>query len=84
MEAKVDNYIPDQVFDGEEASKLVDSLRSTFASGKTRSYEWRVSQLKSLLKLAINHEQEIVDALRSDLSKPELETVLYEVSLSIS
>lgn len=84
MAANEDNYTLDQVFNGDKASKLVDALRTTFASGKTRSYEWRVSQLKSLLKLSTDHEQEIVDALRSDLSKPELETVVYEVLESVS
>lgn len=70
------------VFDEEEATKLVVELRSNFASGKTLSHEWRVSQLKSLLKLAIDHELEFVDALSSDISKPELETLVYEVDLS--
>lgn len=68
-----------RVFDAEAASLLVEELRGTFASGRTRSYEWRVSQLKALLKLADDREQEIVDALGSDLSKPPLETVSYEV-----
>lgn len=60
----------------------MEEVRESYASGKTRSYEWRVSQLKNLLKLSSDHEQDIVDALRSDISKPELESVVYEVPLS--
>lgn len=67
------------VFDEEAASALAKELRATFASAKTRSYQWRVSQLKSLLKLTTSNEPAIVDALRSDLSKPELESQVYEV-----
>lgn len=67
------------VLDGEAASALVKELRGTFASSKTRSYQWRVSQLNGLLKLATDHEAEIVDALNSDLSKPEFESLIYEV-----
>lgn len=67
------------VFDAEAATELVKELRLTFGSGKTRSYEWRVFQLKSLLRMCDDREKEIVDALHRDLSKPELETVVYEV-----
>ncbi|GAV71951.1 Aldedh domain-containing protein [Cephalotus follicularis] len=69
------------VFDVEAASALVKELRGNFASGKTRSYEWRVSQLKSVLKMLDDHETEIVSALRDDLSKPELETIIYEIAM---
>ncbi|GFY96687.1 hypothetical protein Acr_11g0009930 [Actinidia rufa] len=66
-------------FDGEAARSLVKELRGTFDAGKTKSYEWRVLQLKSLLKLTKDHEDDIIDALRSDLSKPVLEAFVSEV-----
>ncbi|KAI5386048.1 Aldehyde dehydrogenase 3 member H1 [Lathyrus oleraceus] len=69
------------VFDGEAASSLVKELRVSFSSGKTRSYEWRISQVKALLKMMAEREDEIVDALRSDLAKPPLETVVYEIGM---
>ncbi|KAE9615272.1 putative aldehyde dehydrogenase (NAD(+)) [Lupinus albus] len=59
----------------------VNELRENFTSGKTRSYAWRVSQLNALSNLIDDHEQEIVHALHSDLSKPPLETVAYEIAL---
>ncbi|KAL3513644.1 hypothetical protein ACH5RR_026361 [Cinchona calisaya] len=64
-----------------DPTATVKELRGTFDSGKTKSYEWRVSQLKALLKLASFHEKEIIDALHSDLSKPELESFLFEIAL---
>jgi len=67
------------VFDGEAASSLVKELRVSFGSGKTRSYEWRISQVKALLKMVDEQQDQIIDALRSDLAKPPLETVVYEV-----
>lgn len=69
------------VFGAETASSLVKELRDNFGSGRTRSYEWRVSQLKALLKAVVDNEEQIVDALRSDLAKPPLETIVYEVLL---
>lgn len=56
-------------------------LRGAFASGTTRSYQWRESQLRGLLRMTDEHEQDIVAALRSDLGKPELESVLYEAAM---
>lgn len=69
------------IFDGEAGSILVNELRATFASGKTRNYEWKVSQLNQLFKLLNFHEQEIIDALRNDIDKPPLETVAYEIGM---
>ncbi|XLT68710.1 hypothetical protein HN873_025149, partial [Arachis hypogaea] len=66
------------VFDGEAASMVMKELRGSFRSGKTRSYEWRVSQVKALLKMVTDNEKQIIDALLSDLAKPPLETVVYE------
>ena len=73
--------ISKKVFDSEEASAMVNDLRVTFDSGKTRSYEWRASQLKALMKLSEEHEQEIVRALYSDLSKSETEAYIQEVTI---
>lgn len=64
-----------------DAAEVVTELRLSFGEGKTRSYEWRVSQLKALLKLAKYHEDEIIAALRSDLSKPETESYVHEIAM---
>ncbi|CAA0827914.1 Aldehyde dehydrogenase family 3 member H1 [Striga hermonthica] len=59
---------------------LAEDLRSVYAAGKTRAYEWRASQLKSILEITNRHEKEITEALRSDLNKPELEAFVHEIS----
>lgn len=63
-----------------EAAKLVAGLRETFGSGKTKSYEWRVSQLQAIVKLADEREKDIIGALRSDLNKSEFESYVHEVT----
>lgn len=68
-----------KVFDAEAAASLMKELRGTYASGKTRSYEWRVAQLKNLMKIVDDHEKDILDAIRADLSKPEQESYIAEV-----
>ncbi|KAL9359156.1 hypothetical protein Peur_047279 [Populus x canadensis] len=69
------------VFDVEAANMLTKELRDVFASGKTRSYEWRISQLKSMIKMCDEHEEDIVDALHQDLSKPKLESIVFEITM---
>ncbi|XP_038899560.1 aldehyde dehydrogenase family 3 member H1-like isoform X1 [Benincasa hispida] len=70
-----------EVFDAAAATELVKKLRCSFTTGRTRSYEWRVSQLENLLKLSVEHEEDICDALRSDLSKPVVESIVHEIAL---
>ncbi|KAL6525069.1 hypothetical protein OROMI_030662 [Orobanche minor] len=63
----------------EGLERVARDLRSVYSGGKTKAYDWRVSQLKALLNLTTHHETEIIEALRSDLNKPELEAFVHEV-----
>ncbi|XP_027340669.1 aldehyde dehydrogenase family 3 member I1, chloroplastic-like isoform X3 [Abrus precatorius] len=69
-----------QTFDGEKATLLIRELRKSFDSGKTKSYEWRVSQLGAVARMLEEKEKEITEALYQDLSKPELEAFISEIS----
>ncbi|XWS25117.1 hypothetical protein CRYUN_Cryun27aG0043100 [Craigia yunnanensis] len=69
------------VFDTESAEEVVKELRASFIAGKTKSYEWRRTQLKAMLKMMEENEPQIVVALHCDLSKPELESSIYEIAM---
>lgn len=68
-----------KVFDVESAASLVKELRGSFNAGKTKSYEWRIAQLKGIEKMIDEREKDIIEALHEDLSKPELEAFVSEV-----
>ncbi|TLD31406.1 hypothetical protein PspLS_01746 [Pyricularia sp. CBS 133598] len=51
-----------------------ETLNATFASGKTKSIEWRKWQLKQLWWLVHDNEQAILEALNKDLGRHEMET----------
>lgn len=53
-----------QVFDGEKAYLLVRELRKNFDTGKTKSYEWRISQLEAIVKM-LEEKEKIVQAKSS-------------------
>lgn len=55
-------------------------LRETFRSRKTRSAQWRRSQLKALLRFVQEDEEEIFKVLEEDLGKPGGESFRDEVS----
>jgi aldehyde dehydrogenase (NAD+) len=56
-------------FGPDQARQLVDRLRSTFATGRTRSLDWRVAQLRGLGRLLAERETEIAAALAADLGR---------------
>ncbi|MEM6409759.1 MAG: aldehyde dehydrogenase family protein, partial [Pseudomonadota bacterium] len=62
-----------------DVEALVDRLRATFASGRTKSLAWRREQLRALGDAVAQNETRIVEALRADLRKPAGEAAISEV-----
>lgn len=62
-------------------SKIINDQRAYFNSGATQSYEFRIQQLKKLKQAIRNHEQQLFDALKTDLNKHEFESYGTEVGL---
>lgn len=65
--------------------QTVQRLRDAFLSGKTRSLEWRRSQLKAFVKLIDENIGELHSALSSDLRrvlKKEKQTSIYHISFT--
>ncbi|KAI6600883.1 hypothetical protein MCOR06_000603 [Pyricularia oryzae] len=58
----------------ETFSEIHKTLNATFASGKTKSIEWRKWQLKQLWWLVHDNEQLIIEALAQDLGRHEMES----------
>ena len=63
---------------------LADGLRATFATGRTRSLDWRRAQLARLVELLDDNEQAIIDAAHADMAKPRMEAQITEVSAARS
>ena len=60
--------------------EILDEIRQTFKSGKTRSLAWRKKQLRALLELIQDNEQKILKALHEDLGKHPTEAYRDEVT----
>lgn len=55
------------------ASEAVAKQRAFFESGGTRSYEFRLAQLKKLKEAMLKYEDDLVEALKADIGRPKLE-----------
>lgn len=65
----------------DEIVSLHSRLNTTFTKGKTRSIEWRLTQLKSLRKFLQKEENAIYEALHHDLRKPKFEAYVMEIGV---
>ena len=61
-------------------SHLADELRATYRRGTTRPLEWRRRQLKQMLALLSDNEDEIIAALKTDLGKPTVEGFMTDIA----
>ncbi|CAF0702831.1 unnamed protein product [Brachionus calyciflorus] len=58
---------------------IVNTLRKSFNTDTTKSYEWRKTQLLAIEKLLDENKEQFVEALKLDLNKPNYETIVYEI-----
>lgn len=67
-----------------DVAATVDRLRKTFASGRTRSIQWRKQQLLHLQRLMIENEAAIAAALKEDLDRNPFEAYIADVATTVS
>ena len=61
-------------------AEAVAKLRATFASGRTRSIEWRKRQLLAIEKMMAENEEAIAAALEQDLGRSRFEAWLADIA----
>jgi aldehyde dehydrogenase (NAD+) len=69
---------------GPDYSSLLATLRSSFASGRTRQLAWRDAQLASLRRMLVEQEPALIDALRRDLKESAFEAYLTDIGSVVS
>ncbi|XP_053702386.1 aldehyde dehydrogenase family 3 member A2b isoform X1 [Synchiropus splendidus] len=58
--------------------QAVARARKAFETGRSKPLEYRIFQLKNLLRLFKERQKEISDAIKKDLNKSEVVTQMYE------
>ncbi|XP_063242291.1 aldehyde dehydrogenase, dimeric NADP-preferring-like isoform X2 [Bacillus rossius redtenbacheri] len=64
-----------------DSSQVVKMAKKAFLSGKTRSIKFREKQLRQLLKMYEENEDQILSALATDLCKPRQEAITTELEV---
>lgn len=67
----------------EQPADVVDRLRTTFRSGRTKPVSWRTEQLRGLRSLLTEHGQDIAAALHADMGKSEREAFRTEIDFTV-
>lgn len=65
-------------------SQILQSQREYFLTGETKNIKFRIRQLKNLRKAILDNEQNIYNALKTDLGKTEIESYMCEFALVIN
>jgi aldehyde dehydrogenase (NAD+) len=63
-----------------EHARVVDRLRTTFDTGRTRSPAWREVQLQGLHRMLVEREAELVAALGSDLRRSPVDALMLDLT----
>lgn len=66
------------------ANEAYDTLRQTFASRVTATYEWRMGQLDALENIFLENQKAICQALDTDLRRPEFESLSMDIGPMIA
>ena len=70
-------------FTAEDAAEVIGALRATYATGRTRSLEWRLQQLQGLLRFCEEREADMAAALASDLGRNAHDTWFGDVASTV-
>ncbi|WP_077310456.1 aldehyde dehydrogenase [Terribacillus halophilus] len=68
----------------ENYQELLNKQRTFFRSGRTKDVQFRIKSLQALKELIQANEQAILDAVKEDLNKSEMEAKRAEVGLVVS
>ncbi len=66
-----------------QARELIDGLRATYASGRTRPLEWRRRQLEGIIRLCEERESDMAKALAADLGRNAHDTWFGDIASTV-
>ena len=79
LEKVTGHGLPVTGYSDESIRDIVASQRRFFRTGETLPIAWRIKQLKRLKEAVIAHQDELIEALRADLGRSEMEAYLCDI-----
>jgi aldehyde dehydrogenase (NAD+) len=74
------DFVPSPAQSTQDIPGIVQRLRDTFKTGRTRTVEWRKQQLQAMERLMVDNEQAIAAALAQDLGRKPFEAWLADIA----
>ncbi|CAH0695748.1 unnamed protein product [Spodoptera exigua] len=68
----------------QNVAEAVEKARDAYNRGVTRPVKWRLQQLKNLLRMYEENQNAMIEALRKDLRRSKMESVMLEVAYLIN
>ncbi|XP_035434774.2 aldehyde dehydrogenase, dimeric NADP-preferring isoform X3 [Spodoptera frugiperda] len=68
----------------QNVAEAVERARDAYNRGVTRPLKWRLQQLKNLLRMYEENQNAMIEALRKDLRRSKMESVMLEVAYLIN
>lgn len=78
------NDRPIDTLDSSDLAATLEAQRQFFSSGRTRSASFRREQLEALVALVTDNLEDVHEALRADLGKPQFEAYVSETGFVLS
>jgi len=79
LEKVTGHGLPVTGYSDESVREIVAAQRRFFRTGETLPIAWRIKQLKRLKEAVIAHQDELIEALRADLGRSEMEAYLCDI-----
>ena len=79
LEKVTGHGLPVTGYSDESIREIVAAQRRFFRTGETLPIAWRIKQLKRLKEAVIAHQDELIEALRADLGRSEMEAYLCDI-----
>jgi len=67
-----------------DITAVYNKMKATFATGRTKSYEWRVQQLRAIVAMVEENLDGIKAAISEDLGRPDFEIMLGECGVIVT
>ena len=65
--------------ESEKISSILNELKQSFNSNKTKPYSWRINQLVKLKQFLVDNEELFKEGLKSDLGRHAFEAVGLDI-----
>lgn len=70
-------------FTDDDAQAIVDRLRASYATGRTQSLQWRLRQLRGIVRFCTEREAEMAEALAADLGRNAHDTWFGDIASTV-